>query len=199
MRRNVIVFMIVLLGVSGTAMAQGNGANGILVGANFANVKIESGGADVSFDNKIGLVAGVFAGIPIAPSVALEPGVFFVQHGAKITDGTDTARIKLNYLEVPVLLRVAAPIGSGAALRIFAGPAIGFKLSAKVTGGGEDQDISDDTETINYSAVFGAGLQVSNFLFDARYNLGLKDLDKTADSTDTAKTRGFYLMAGLRF
>src|SRR5512141_1792864 len=106
MRSAFIAVCVVLAGANGSAFAQGAGG-GVLVGVNFANLTVDTGGPSVNFDSRKGLVAGVFAVLPVAPRLAIEPGVFYSSQGAKIngeafgTSGT----IKLNYVQVPVLVR----------------------------------------------------------------------------------------------
>ena len=78
---------------------------------------------------------------------------------------------------------------------------MGFRLSAKSKDNDNpEEDFKDEVEPIDFGVVFGGGLQAGNFLIDARYNLGLRNLMKNADSDSIKITnRGISLMAGWKF
>lgn len=200
MRSVLIAVCIALAGANGSAFAQGAGG-GVLVGVNLANLTVDTGGPSVNFDSRKALVAGVFAVLPVAPRLAIEPGVFYSSQGAKIngeafgTSGT----IKLNYVQVPVLVRAGVPLAPAVSLRLFGGPSFGFRQSAKVRAEGTDEDIKEDVESFDAGFVFGAGLDVAHFLVDARYTLGLRNAAKDPDEGESVKNRVFAIMAGFRF
>jgi hypothetical protein len=200
MRSVFIAVCIALAGANGSAFAQGAGG-GVLVGVNLANLTVDTGGPSVNFDSRKALVAGVFAVLPVAPRLAIEPGVFYSSQGAKIngeafgTSGT----IKLNYVQVPVLVRAGVPLAPAVSLRLFGGPSFGFRQSAKVRAEGTDEDIKEDVESFDAGFVFGAGLDVAHFLVDARYTLGLRNAAKDPEEGESVKNRVFAIMAGFRF
>jgi hypothetical protein len=68
-------------------------------GANFANFN----DTDVSFDSRTGLMAGATYsfGVPMSP-ISIEPGVFYAQKGAKISEGSVETTTKLDYVEIPL-------------------------------------------------------------------------------------------------
>jgi hypothetical protein len=204
MRSAFIAVCVVLAGANGSAFAQGPGF-GILVGVNSANLKVDVGGPSVNFDSRTGLVAGVFGVLPVASRVAIEPGVFYSSQGAKVSgeefggSAGSTGTIKLDYVQVPVLVRVSAPLAPSASLRVFAGPSFGFRQSAKVRAEGTDEDIKEDVESFDAGMVFGAGFDVLHFLVDARYTLGLKNAGKDPAEGESVKNRVFSIMAGFRF
>ena len=82
-----------------------------------------------------------------------------------------TGKLKFDYLEIPVLLKIRIPTGSVHPF-VFAGPAFGFSLRALIDG----VKISD-MPTADYGAVLGAGLQLGRSIhIDARYTMGLHKL-----------------------
>ena len=97
---------------------------GIRAGLNLASVH----GDDVSIEglspeNRVALSGGLFAGIRVAPGVLIQPEVLYTQKGARYEAAGEEAVIKLDYLEVPVLLK--GRFGSGSARpSVFAGPAV---------------------------------------------------------------------------
>src|SRR3546814_3360456 len=101
-------------------------------------------------------------------------------------EGDDSWKQKLSYLSLPVLARYQLVEG----LRLEVGPQVGLLLSAKsvVDMGGEEveDDIKDNTESIDFGLTGGASYQlpVGVGIF-ARYYAGLTDLGKedTGDVT----------------
>jgi hypothetical protein len=201
MRSLIIGVCIALAGANGSAFAQGAGG-GVLVGVNLANLTVDTGGPSVNFDSRKGLVAGVFAVLPLASRLAIEPGVFYSSQGAKVNGeafGGNLGTIKLNYVQVPVLVRAGVPLAPAVSLRLFGGPSFGFRESAKVRAEGTDTDIKEDVESFDAGLVFGAGLDVAHFLVDARYTFGLKNAAKDPAEGESVKNRVFSIMAGFRF
>lgn len=82
---------------------------------------------------------------------------------------------------------------------IFAGPAVGFLLSASIEG----QDVKDGFTTADFGLVFGGGVDIGTddrgkLTVDARYTLGLANvLDNSTDYS--LKNGAFMLMVGYLF
>ena len=101
-------------------------------------------------------------------------------------------------MSVPLLFKATVSTG---AVRPFVvvGPAFGFQASANAItelNGDEldDDDLSDDVETVEFSLVFGGGVRFGNAMVEARYDLGLNDLEKSEGVE--AKTRTFSILFG---
>src|SRR5689334_22875438 len=121
------------------AQRAGDMTFGVMAGAQFSTLSQDPEPTDVEFYYKTGIVAGGFLGIQLTDAVSLEPQVLFSQKGAKVegTGGNDDleGKIKLNYVEVPVLLKLAFPVSMARATPfVFVGPAVGFKVSCKAEG-----------------------------------------------------------------
>ena len=57
---------------------------------------------------------------------------------------------------------------------IFGGGYLALNLSAKVKGGGMDIDVKDDTKSLDYGIMAGAGVLISDLIeITARYCMGL--------------------------
>jgi hypothetical protein len=122
----------------------------------------------------------------VTPNFLIQPEVLYTQKGAKYDEGGAEATVKLDYVEVPVLFK--GRFGSGGVKpSVFAGPAVGFKVSAKTEFDGEEEDI-EDVKGTDFGIVFGAGLDLAagpgSFIIDARYTLGLTTLDDSPDPGD---------------
>jgi hypothetical protein len=160
---------------------------GIRAGLNLASVN----GDDVSFDNvspenRVAFSGGLFAGIRVTPNFLIQPEVLYTQKGARYEAAGEEAEIKLDYVEVPVLLK--GRFGSGGVKpSVFVGPAVAFKVSGKTEFQGEEEDV-EDVKSADFGIVFGAGLDLAvgsgAFTIDARYTLGLTTIADSPDPDD---------------
>lgn len=190
---------------------------GLHAGPNFSTATIDDSATSVQgIDTKTGLAAGAFLNFPLGPIFSLQPEVNYVQRGFEYkTSGTDfTSTFNLNYIEVPVLLKLDL-LGHESPIRpsVFAGPMLSILTSKSITLksststlelSGEDIDIYND-EVL--SAVVGGNLDLSisdltSFGIDLRYCLGLTnviDQSKGGNTGVVMKNNGFMLLAAVTF
>jgi hypothetical protein len=209
LRRRTLVSALVLSVVTASAaLAQKSEVHfGVLAGAAFAKV----GGSDVTGDVKtrVGIAAGGFVTIGISKNFAIEPEALYVQKGAKRTETGETFKIKISYVEVPVLLKLRFPGNSGGVVvpHIYAGPYLGFKAGCNITGTSgsvtlsakcEDQAFDFKVKSTDFGATFGGGVDVGRAIIDVRYDLGFSKIpDSSTDNN--VKNRVFYLLVGWTF
>lgn len=183
--------------------AQTTAAFGAKVG--WINSKFLGEDAD-NQNNKSGLSAGVFLNITSGNEIiGFQPELLFSQKGSDFQVGNIREDYRLSYIEVPMLLKVSVPISS---LRpnIFAGPYASFKVSETYTYTevltGATLTGEDNTKSIDYGAIFGAGLDVNLssaiITVDGRYNLGLQELED-ADEPKDIKNGSFSFNVGIAF
>lgn len=206
---------------------------GIKSGANFANVYNVEDALD--YETKIGFIVGGFYRFDLNNHLAIQPEAYFSMKGTN-GGGTETYdyfggtitetydyTFKLNYLEIPVLLKYKIPTSGKLKPSLFLGPCVAFKLSARLIGSYKyeetyvypgdsgyysyeenfDEEV-DAVERTDFGLVIGAGLDIEmgsgSLLIEARYNLGLSGLSKFADASDPgAKNAVFTLMLGIAF
>ncbi|HEX9251119.1 MAG TPA: porin family protein, partial [Ignavibacteriaceae bacterium] len=143
-----------------------------------------------------GFAGGLFFMYQFSDMFAIQPEAYYTMKGATdngtIEGYSYDAEMKLDYIEVPLLLKFLIPIkDSGVKPAIFAGPSIGFNMSAKtkVEAGGQtfEQDMEDVAST-DFGLVFGGGVgfPVGNgeLGLDIRYILGLSTIDDSAAKAD---------------
>ena len=195
----VLVLAVIGLATPSTASAQ----VGVLVGLNVANVDFDVSDTSVSVngDSRTGFVAGLSFNMPIQQMFSVEVDALFAQKGTKFsaTEGgfTDTAKINLNYVDIPVLAKVnvtgSAPVG----VHLLAGPSFNFKVSEKFDP--EDAaDSEDSIEKMETALVFGGGVHVGAFRVDLRYGIGLTNIvkDSASEGFITGKNRVFSILVG---
>ncbi|MDO4981142.1 MAG: porin family protein [Prevotellaceae bacterium] len=132
---------------------------------------------------KIGLVGGAEFGYNINETFGITAGVLYTMQGYKIK-GVDDA-YNLDYINVPVLANVY--VAPGLALK--AGPQIGFMTRAKCG----DVDFKDIHKTVDFSIPVGASYEISDFVIDFRYNIGVTNIFKN-DGDDDGSVRNSVVM-----
>ena len=188
----------VVLICASPARAQGLDV-GVKGGVNVADVDLSADGDGPPFDSRIGLVAGGFVRMPIASWLAVQAEGLYAEKGARIEESGVTAKLILNYVEVPVLARVRL----GRVFYATAGPSMAFLVQAKVrtrfSGATEDIDVSDEVQSFDFGLAMGGGVELGRLIVDGRYTLGLRDTDKDTTDATTTKNRTISFTAGFRF
>ena len=118
---------------------------------------------------KVGLVAGAEFGYNFAENMGVTAGLLYTMQGSGVKDFDD--KQKCDYLNIPVLFNYYVIPG----LALKAGVQPGFLMSAKYG----DTDMKDAYEKIDFAIPLGASYEISDFVIDARYNLGLTDIAKS--------------------
>lgn len=178
------LFLAAIL-MTGTANAQ-KVSFGIKGGVNIYNIHNSN---TIDYNPVVGFHAGALAHIHLDKRFALQPEIFYSTSGANYKNGPFDTRYNLGYISVPVLLQYMFNNG----LRLQAGPQLGFLVSAKSKTGDIKQDFKNDLNTVDFSLSTGASYLVPNtgFGFDARFNLGLSDINK--EGTVRSYNRGLQL------
>ncbi|MBC8109449.1 MAG: PorT family protein [Verrucomicrobia bacterium] len=177
---SVFVFLLML---TSNAFAQDfpKTSFGIKGGVNFSN--FYKGDLDDK-DVRTGFNAGVYGRFVLAEGIALQPELLYSTRGGESTYngfGGGRATLKLDYIEVPVLVVVnVVPF-----LNIHVGPYVGFLASAKATNVNEDNVFNfedeldkDSFENVDFGIAGGVGVDINKFHIGARYNYGLRDIGK---------------------
>ena len=198
-----VIGLVLTLGVS-SAAAQTGASFGVKAGVNFANLDFSGDDVGISFDQRMGLVAGAFVLAPMTETFGFQVEGLYSQKGAKAEEGDFEQRIELDWFEIPVLARYTIPSSSSTSFHLFAGPSFGFKVGAKsifeFEGEGEDEeDLDEDVKGFDFGIVIGAGVEFGKFVIDGRYTHGLTDLNDSDDEIVEIKSRVFSIMAGFRF
>ena len=160
-------------------------------GLNIANVV----GDDVevlNLDSKTGFNGGIFFMFQFGDLFAIQPEAYYTMKGATLSGENSDITFSLDYIEVPVLLKLIIPVG-GSNIRpsVFAGPSVGFNTTAKIKSESAEQDVKEDIKSTDFGLVFGGGIGImigkNELGFDIRYILGLSLLDDTSSNADDIK------------
>jgi hypothetical protein len=190
---------IVGLGIGGfeSAMAQ---SIGIKAGLSFGKITNE-GLLPSNLDTRTGGAGGISfrtgSGI-----LGLGVEALYAQRGATSDQSFATAQTRLDYVDVPVYLRIAIPTPSVHPFA-YAGPQVSFEVHCR-TANGADCLAQGSRKKTDYAGVIGAGLRfggksgAGGVSLEGRYVYGLRDLDlSTVTSSESYKNRTFMILLGL--
>lgn len=145
----------------------GRGTYGVLAGVNFANL----GGSDVQdAKTRTGFVGGVYAAWPLGTGLSFQLEALYSMEGAKTNTGANGA-LKLDYVRVPVLLRVAVPTASMTRPFLAFGPSFGLQTKCEVSGSSGTTSVSASCDEFNRTA--GGGFENKTFDVAGRLEAGL--------------------------
>ncbi len=159
---------------------------GVKGGLNVYNIRNDN---NVKYDTKLGFHLGMLGHVHLSKQFALQPELLYSDQGAKYTIANNEFKLNLGYINVPVMLQYMFDNG----FRLQAGPQVGFLTRAKSVANNTKTDVKDNFKTVDFAVGFGAGYvnPKSGLGIDARYNLGLSDINE--NSTVKSTNRGFQV------
>jgi hypothetical protein len=193
-KRTVILGAVLILATQGTLLAQGE--VGIKAGASFGNIS-NKGVLPGNLKNRNGFAAGIYLGSGGLLGVGLEG--LYAQRGAESDAAAATAETKLDYLDIPLYLKVKVPT-PGIKPFIYAGPQASYEIKCRTGAGGDCGAYSTSgRKRWDYAGIIGAGVQIAGkFGIEGRYVYGLRDLKpSTVTSSSSYKTRSFLLLGSI--
>ena len=197
--QKVLLSLGLLAGVSFAAQAQSI-KYGVKAGVSLTNVT--NSGDDAA--NKFGFNGGVLANFAINDMFSIQPEVLYSNKGLKEKNSSNNLRLALNYIDVPVLAKVA----TGATGLFFElGPQVGFRTSAEVKDSNTSLSLNDAVKSVDFGYAAGLGFQTeSGAMVGLRYNGGFTNVAKDNGSVmglpttgGSGKNSAFQLYVGYMF
>lgn len=192
----VLVAGLCLVGLSvAPALAQGP-TGGLEAGVSFSQISPAAVGESVRLSP--GLLAGVYAVLPLRKLVSIQPEVVYAQKHSHLTmtsgSTVQTTNLKLDYLEIPILVKL--PLFHS--IYILEGAAFGWPVRAKLEpASGAEQDIKSQTTSPDIGLVIGGGVALQQFAIEGRFDEGLRTINSTAGSP-VQRNRSFSILARRR-
>ena len=196
---------------------------GILLGTNIATISdADQGIGDLvggAFDKKkrFGLNAGVFMTVPLSGMFSLQPEVHYAQNGVSIRSSAGNVSgidLKLDYLEIPVLLRMDVN-GAGSAVHpiLLAGASAAYRIKCALSATGSGTSVStncdagadseDPFKKADFSLVGGAGLAFTSMgrslSLQVRYSHGLANIASAKSDVSKPTNRALGILLGIGF
>lgn len=159
---------------------------GLRVGVNSTNFGVAfdddiTSEDEFAFDAVIRFQAGLVAEFPIAGPVGIETGLFYTGHGAKNDFLGTSYETRLDYLQLPLLLKLRGEVGQ-ISLFLHAGPYASFAISGvnkfEIAGVGttEDIDFGDkdgEYSRLDFGLLVGGGIGFGPIDVGLNYGYGL--------------------------
>lgn len=207
MKKKLLFFIsIILLLISVTHLQAQERSIGIKGGAAAYQLTTEFGDFSSTSDRKIAFEAGIFGDFPISRILSIQPEAVFVQKGGEETsESFGNSSVTLSYVDVPLLLKIKAPLDGSVKPYIFGGPYAGYLVDATSESEGESEDLTEFLNEIHYGLKVGLGVHIGRIVIDARYDMGIANLYKEdidlggADSEVTLTTAGVVVGLGIAF
>jgi hypothetical protein len=209
MRLRIAAVLILMLALfSGSASAQVNTTGGVKGGIGFASISAEDEELeDILSDSRTGLIVGGFVEIPLNDMFSFMIEGLYSQKGATGSFSEDGITVdstaKVDYIEIPILAKDQFNAMSNVRPFVYGGVAPAFKASAKQVveflGEEIEEDLDDEIESMDLGLVFGGGVQFGLFAIEARYNLGLLNINSEDDDEGSVKSRQIAILASFYF
>jgi len=190
----VLLFTVVLIEQTN---AQVQFSLGLKAGANFSKINVSS--ASETWDSRTGFHGGAFALFKLT-AFAVQPELIFSQQGSKIKVNGESFDANFSYMNVPVMFKFYLPLG----LNLQLGPQFGFLTTAEsdynpITNTPQNgTDLKEFYKNSDLSLGLGVGWDLPmRFTIDARYNLGLSQIEDNA-SLEATKNQVFQLSLGYK-
>lgn len=223
--KSFFLFVFSILIISQNADAQIS--VGIKGGANFADTRVEGLIKNIAPEQHTftGYTIGAVAEVPVLGALSFRPELNYTQKGFTVSESFDVdllgvempigakARTRINYLELPLLLKYN--IGTDAAKAyVIAGPTVAFAANAHLRPVASllidinlprvPIDLSNDIyQRWEVSGTLGAGGEVKfgdgKLFADVRYNLGFTNMLDNPIVDLRIKNQGFNMSAGYAY
>jgi hypothetical protein len=176
MRRAYIICMMMLIGITSlqAQVFKNKATAGIKGGYNLSSVIIDGASQTTKLH---GFHIGVYGESYIGKYFSVQPEIIYSQQGYKITNEEGTFTQKIEYVNIPLMVKFY-PVKS---IFLEAGPQVGFSISHKETYDSEglfgDTSEELDPSSFDWGINLGAGFKSDVGLsIGARYHQGQKDI-----------------------
>lgn len=155
---------------------------GIKGGVNFTNLYTE----DVDDNNVLtSFNAGLFVNLPVSSALSIQPELLYSRKGSELVYdnvfASGTTKLKLNYLEMPVLLKINVTPNFNVHFGPYAAYLIDGNATNETDSGSfnfEENIDNDDLNKWDYGVAAGVGLDLGSTSLGVRYNYGLQTIGK---------------------
>jgi hypothetical protein len=184
MKQNLKLFVVAFMLLFSCTLSNAQLSIGPKAGINISNI---SGASfdDVKKKALVGFHLGGYVAIRLG-GLVVQPELLYSTQGAKVEESTTTENLKINYFNVPVMVKYVTSSG----LYLETGPQLGFLTSAKFG----NEDIKETVKSSDFSWGAGLGYQKKAIGLGVRYNVGISKLGdaSTVDPADVDYKNGVF-------
>jgi len=223
MKKISVLFLLPLLFILFMPKANGQVKIGVQTGINVTDLNVDLSQEGFKTATRTRFIAGGILTFDFIPLLTLQFEPAYIQKGATVNfqfvENNITADIEgtisANYVELPLLLKLTIP---SVIIKpyLLAGGSVAFKVGdaklnvEKATVNGvdfidfvpaEERDQTLQVKNNDYIVSFGAGVELPisliSLLVEARYDIGLTNLNNDPTDDTEYKTRGLQVKAGI--
>jgi len=171
---------------------------GLKGGLNLSKFTVDPEEPGVDFPYSYGPTGGVFVTAG-SGAVAAQIEALYSRKGSKVDESGTETLFKLDYVDIPLLIRFNGAPANATTFFVNVGPTIGVNFRARrEDADGNESDIKDEVEQIEYGLTVGVGAQVDALVIEGRYTHGLSNIP-VEDGSEDIRHRTFSLLLGFAF
>ena len=179
---------------------------GIKGGVNVAEFSFQDQGTSIRQSSINGFTLGAVLEVALGKNFFLQPEAIFVQRGSELNTSLTNLTTNVNYLDIPVLLKIKILNTNLLNINLLGGPSFGLALNGEETDqGGQTIDINFGGDNglkrfdlgINAGGGVGINLGSVGVFGDIRYLFGVSDISE--DANREIRNKGLNLSVGLMF
>ncbi len=198
MKKFAVVLILVLIASTAQAWGEDGPAWGLKAGLNGSSFYGDDSGP---MKTRFGAIVGGYVEYPVTELISLQGEVLYSMKGWKNEEYGILYEIsyRINYIEIPMLVRINSPCGNGIGPYLIMGPALSFKAGSdfevKVLGTSVESEPEDfgmtEPKGTEVGFVLGGGVTIpaGNYTigFEVRGNGGLTDTFEDREIGESSK------------
>lgn len=148
---------------------------------------------DIQNNYKVGYISTIFIRIPVKNKHFIQPEVSYaisqgsismsnLRENATILEDNALIKTKISSLEVPLLYGYKFIDSHPYGMSFFLGPKVAWTIKKQTSSeysGFYQKGIKEIIRPLNYSAIIGLGVNISNIFFDFRYEIGCNNITES--------------------
>lgn len=211
LKKTLISLLTLLACTTGLSSAQVVINVGAKAGINFADIRTQAASGP---GFRQGFAGGGFVTVDLVGPLAFQSEALYMGKGfrGELIGRPENATLSLSYLEIPLLLKIQAPMVGNSRSNVYAGPALSYKLNESFDVPPSAEGVDEPSEDVARSfdiggsvgIEFGFELGGGLLLLDIRFTPGLSDIAVDGNNSDyaldpDASNQVFTLMTGFVF
>ena len=135
---------------------------------------------------------GAFMQIELFEDFSIQPEIIYSEQGTILTDTRNDVKVKLNYLNIPLVAKYYLDYG----WYLEAGPYVSFALARKEESLGDLQDASDIYNSVETGITFGLMREYDRWFISLRINGSINNvLKENKENEDRFVNSSVYLIS----
>lgn len=176
---------------------------GAKAGVNVSTLRIQATDLILSPSNRLGAEAGVYVQRRLRGAFGLQIEGLVSQKGTIIDDPRfgGELKVRVNYLDVPVLGRYQLTLSPRTTIHFLAGPVFSFKVGDKQQIGSEvlEEGEKQVFTSGDFGLSVGGAVTIKNILVDVRYVFGVANINDDLDRDELiVRNRALSVSVGWR-